>query len=220
MSKINNIQNKIETLANGIQFLKNQKKRKFLESVDVTFNLNINVKKIEQNIRNTVVLPHGTGKKLNIAVFTTGRNVEIATNLGINTVGMENIIDTVKKNKKKFNVVIATPEAMILVGKLGSILGPRGIMPNPKFGTVTTDIKKCINEIRKGKINYKNDKNGIIHSIIGKINFSNKQLTDNFLKLYESIKKNKPSQLKGTYFNKITLSTTMSPSIEINISSI
>ncbi|VFP79041.1 50S ribosomal protein L1 [Buchnera aphidicola] len=200
----------------AIEILKKIKPANFIESIDVAFNLNINPKKSEQNVRGSVILPHGTGKKIKIAVFTTGKNIKIAQSYGADFVGMEDLANIIKKQKIKFDLIIASPEAMELVGKLGPILGPRGIMPNPKFGTVTKNIKKSIKDARKGKINYKNDKNGIIHSNFGKINFSNKNLYENFLALYHSIKQSKPAQLKGIYYKKISISTTMGPGINID----
>lgn len=207
---------KMFNLKQGIKILKNSKKRKFIESIDAAFNLNINSKKPEQNIRNTAILPHGTGKNIKIAVFTTGENIKIAYSQGADLVGMEDLAEIIKKNKKKFDIIIATPETMKLVGTLGPILGPRGIMPNPKFGTITKDIKRTIKEIKNGKIYYKNDKNGIIHSTFGKINFSTQALSENFFSLYNSIKKSKPPVSKGLYFKKISLSSTMGPGIIIN----
>ncbi|VFP87811.1 50S ribosomal protein L1 [Buchnera aphidicola (Cinara piceae)] len=200
----------------AIKILKSMKHANFIESIDAAFNLNINTKKSEQNIRGSVILPHGTGKKIKIAVFTTGKNVKIAQSCGADFVGMEDLANIIKKQKIKFDLIIASPESMELVGKLGPILGPRGIMPNPKFGTVTNNIEKSIQDARKGKINYKNDKNGIIHSNFGKINFSHKHLYANFLALYNSIRQSKPTQLKGIYYKKISISTTMGLGINID----
>lgn len=207
---------KIFSIQKGIEILKKSKKRKFIESIDAAFNLNINPKKPEQNIRNTAILPHGTGKNIKIAVFTTGKNIKIAYSQGADTVGMEDLAEIIKKKKQKFDIIIATPETMQLVGTLGPILGPRGLMPNPKFGTVTQNIKSTIQEIKSGKIHYKNDKNGIIHSTFGKINFSNQELFENFLSLYNAIKKSRPPLSKGLFFKKISVSSTMGPGIIIN----
>lgn len=209
-------ENKIYSAQEGIKFLKNLKPAKFNESIDVAFHLNINTKKSEQNIRGSILLPHGTGKKSKIAVFATGKNVEIAQKLGITSIGTEDLANEIIKNKKKFDVIIASPDTMKVVSKLGPILGPRGIMPNPKFGTVTENIEKSIKEAKIGKINYKNDKNGIIHSSFGKINFSENQLYQNLKALFNAIKKSKTNQSKGIYCKKISLSTTMGPGITID----
>ncbi len=207
---------KIYSFYEAIKILKKNKPANFIESIDANFNLNINSKKSEQNIRGSTILPYGTGKKIKIGVFTTGKNIIIAQSSGADFVGMEDLADIIKKKKMIFDVIIASPESMETVRKLGPILGPKGIMPNPKLGTVTTDIQRAIADYRNGKINYKNDKNGIIHSSFGKINFSDKQLYKNFIELYQSIKKSKPAQLKGIFFKKISLSTTMGPGIIID----
>ncbi|VFP80949.1 50S ribosomal protein L1 [Buchnera aphidicola (Cinara kochiana kochiana)] len=207
---------KLYTINSAIKLLKDMKPANFIESIDATFHLNINPKKSEQNIRGSILLPHGTGKKIKIGVFTTGKNINIAKKYGADFVGMEDLAIIIKKQTIKFDLIIASPETMNLVGKLGPILGPRGIMPNPKFGTISNDIKKSLKEARKGKINYRNDKNGIIHSNFGKINFPKIQLYENFLTLYNNIKQSKPNQLKGVYYKKINISTTMSPGITID----
>ncbi|VFP78008.1 50S ribosomal protein L1 [Buchnera aphidicola (Cinara cuneomaculata)] len=207
---------KIYSLHEAIKILKTMKLANFIESVDATFHVNINPKKSEQNIRGSILLPHGTGKKIKIGVFTTGKNIDVANKYGADFVGTEDLAEIIKKQTIKFDLIIASPETMDLVGKLGPILGPQGIMPNPKFGTISTDLKKSILEARKGKINYKNDKNGIIHSNFGKINFSQIQLYENFLTLYKNIMKSKPNQLKGIFYKKISISTTMSPGIIID----
>ncbi|ABJ90507.1 50S ribosomal protein L1 [Buchnera aphidicola BCc] len=207
---------KIYNIKEAIQLLKNKKSAKFIESIDAAFNLNIDPKKSEQNVRGSVLLPHGTGNTIKIAVFTTGKNIKIAQLAGADYVGLEDLANLITNQKKKIDLVIASPETMHIVGKLGPILGPKGIMPNPKFGTITKDIKKAIQEAKKGKINYRNDKNGIIHSNFGKINFSEKELYENFLTLYQDIKKSQPNQFKGIYYKKINISTTMGPGIIID----
>ncbi|WP_075431646.1 50S ribosomal protein L1 [Buchnera aphidicola] len=208
--------NKLYSAKNGINFLKQLKLAKFNESIDAAFYLNINTKKSEQNIRGSILLPHGTGKKSKIAVFATGKNAEIAKSLNVDAVGTEDLADIIKNKKIVFDIIIASPDTMKIVSKLGPILGPRGIMPNPKFGTVTEDIKKSIEEAKIGKVNYKNDKNGIIHSSFGKINFSEKKLYQNLQILFNAIKKSKNNQSKGIYCKKISLSTTMGPGITID----
>ncbi|MGI4816684.1 MAG: 50S ribosomal protein L1 [Janthinobacterium lividum] len=204
------------TIQSAIKILKTMKSANFVESVDAAFHLNINPKKSEQNIRGSVLLPHGTGKKIKIGVFTTGKNIEIAKESGADFVGMEDLANVIKKQKIIFDIIIASPETMEIVGKLGPILGPKGIMPNPKFGTVTENIKQSIQEARQGKVNYRNDKSGVIHGNFGKINFSEIHLYENFLTLFNNIKQSKPNQLKGVLYKKISISTTMSPGISIN----
>ncbi len=212
----NQIKKKFYDIKNAIKILKKLQPAKFIESIDASFSLNINPKKHEHNIRGSILLPHGTGKKIKIAVFTTGDNVKIAQTSGADFVGTENLADIITKQTIKFDIVIASPETMEIVKKLGPILGPRGIMPNPKFGTVSTNIKQSVEEARRGKITYRSDKSGIIHSNFGKINFSDNDLYENFLILYNSIKQAKPAQLKGMYFKNINISTTMSPGINID----
>ncbi|VFP85582.1 50S ribosomal protein L1 [Buchnera aphidicola (Cinara pseudotaxifoliae)] len=209
-------QKTIYTIQSAIKILKKMKSANFIESIDAAFHLNINPKKSEQNIRGSILLPHGTGKKIKIGVFTTGKNVTVAKESGADFVGMEDLASIIKKQTIKFDLIIASPETMEIVGKLGPILGPRGIMPNPKFGTVTENIQQAIQEARQGKINYRNDKNGIIHSNFGKINFSEIHLYENFLTLHNNIKQAKPRQLKGIFYKKISISTTMSPGIFID----
>ncbi|WP_343126567.1 50S ribosomal protein L1 [Buchnera aphidicola] len=210
------IKKKIYKIKDGIKILKKFVPTKFTESVDLACQLSINSKKSEQNIRNTVILPHGTGKKITIAVFTSPENQKKALKIGADFSGMESILDIIKKKKKKIDYVLATPDAMQFIKNLGLILGPKGFMPNKKDGTITDNLKNTIQELRKGKIKCRNDKYGIIHSTFGKINFSTTQLYENLLFLLQHIKNSKPPQLKGFYFKKISLSTTMSPSIIVN----
>lgn len=208
--------NKIYEVKEGLEILKTLKSTKFLETIEINFNLNINTKKTNQNIKGFVILPHGTGKNIKIAVFTTGKNIEIAKLCGVEAIGLEDLAEKIKKNSSLFDLIIASPETMKIVSKLGPILGPKGLMPNPKFGTITENIKKAIKEAKNGKVCYKNDKNGVIHSIVGKINFSNQKLYENIKTLFEAIKKSKPSQSKGFFIKKISISTTMGPGITIN----
>ncbi|WP_343184066.1 50S ribosomal protein L1 [Buchnera aphidicola (Ceratovacuna keduensis)] len=217
MKKIFNIikKKKIYKIEECIKTLKKFPKTKFIESLDISINLNIDTKKHDQNIKNTVILPHGLGKKIRVLVFTQGKNVELAKKAKADYIYQENI-KNIKKKIKNFDIVISSPDSMKIVGKLGYILGPRGLMPNIKFGTITNNIFDTIKKIKNGQIKYKNDKNGIIHTSIGKINFTNKQIKENFFALIKSLNKAKPSKIKGEFFKKIYLSTTMGGSILIN----
>ncbi|MCU4137166.1 50S ribosomal protein L1 [Buchnera aphidicola (Sitobion miscanthi)] len=192
-----------------INLLKKSSQVKFNESIDIAINLGINPKKSDQNIRGSVVLPNGVGRIVRVAVFTQGNNVEIAKNAGAEFIGMEDLSEKIKKEGVNFDIVIASPDAMKVVTQLGQILGPRNLMPNPKLGTITTNIAEAIKNAKTGQVRYRNDKNGIIHATIGRINFNIKHIKENLNIFLESIKKSKPPQSKGTYIKKIVLSTTM-----------
>lgn len=200
---------KLYNLDELITLLKNSSKVNFVESIDVAINLGINPKKSDQNIRGTTILPHGIGRIVKVAVFTQGENIEIAKKSGAEYVGMEDLSEKIKKEGIMFDTVIASPDAMKVVTQLGHILGPRGLMPNPKLGTITTNIEEAIINAKTGQISYRNDKNGIIHATIGRINFDKNQIKENFNIFLESIKKAKPPQSKGIYIKKIVLSSTM-----------
>ncbi|QJC34968.1 50S ribosomal protein L1 [Enterobacteriaceae endosymbiont of Donacia piscatrix] len=199
----------------AINNLKKLSKVKFIESIDIAIILGINPKKTEQNIRGNVSLPYGTGKNIRIAVFADGKEAIQAKNLGVKLVGMNDLLIKITNGEKNFDIVISTPEAMNIVTKLGPILGPKGLMPNPKLGTITNDINKTIKKIRDGQITFRNDKNGIIHTTIGKINFENKKIQENLKSLLKILKKHKPVQLKNNFFKKIYISSTMGISLNI-----
>ncbi|CAL1329046.1 50S ribosomal protein L1 [Candidatus Providencia siddallii] len=223
--RMQNINEKIDktkqyNIDEAICLLKEISTVKFIESIDVAINLGIDPRKSNQNIRGTIILPHGTGRKINVAVFAQGKNAEEAKIAGADLIGMEDIIDTIKNEKIKFDVVIASPEAIHVVSKIGQFLGPRGLMPNPKFGTVTTNIFNAVKNAKSGQIRYKNDKNGIIHTSIGKINFSVNNLKENLKTLLNNLKKEKPNTSKGIFIKKITLSSTMTTSLIINQTSL
>ncbi|URJ29852.1 50S ribosomal protein L1 [Blochmannia endosymbiont of Camponotus sp.] len=201
---------------NGLQLLKKITKVKFIESVDVAINLGIDARKSDQNVRSHVILPHGIGRDIHIAVFTQGDNILLAKNAGADLVGLNDLSDKIKTGKYRLDVVIASPDVMHIVSKLGPILGPKGLMPNLKMGTISNNIEESVKNIKLGQIRYKNDKNGIIHSTIGKINFDVIKLKENLEALIVSLKQAKPVMFKGTYIKKITLSTTMSKSISID----
>ncbi|XRX42588.1 MAG: 50S ribosomal protein L1 [Buchnera aphidicola (Eriosoma harunire)] len=213
--KINKTQ--LYSIDHALQLLIKTSSVKFIESVDLAINLGIDPKKSEQNIKSTVVLPHGIGRMIKIAVFTQGKNAEIAKKLGATVVGMDDLVENIKKNGIDFNLAIASLDAIDTVSKLGSILGPRGLMPNSKLGTLTNDIETAIKNAQYGQIFLKNDKNGVLHTTIGKINFTLSHLIDNFHACLEKIKKLKPSQSKGIFIKKITLSTTMGSSISLTV---
>ncbi|MCW5197392.1 50S ribosomal protein L1 [Buchnera aphidicola] len=214
-SKIYKNQINIQKIENAILNLKKNSKRKFIESFDVAIMLGINAKKTDQNVRGSTTLPHGTGKKIQVAVFAHGKQAENAKKAGAEYIGMEDLSQKIKKNKIKFDVTVATPESMKIVSLLGSILGPKGLMPSYKLGTITSNIFEIVQKIKNGQIRYKNDKNGIIHTSIGKTSFSEIQIKENLIHLINSLKKNKPSKSKGIYIKKIFLTTTMGRSIEL-----
>ena len=193
---------------------------KFKESVDVAVNLGVDARKSDQVVRSSTVLPHGTGKTVRVAVFTQGANAEKATAAGADVVGMDDLADEVKKGNMDFDVVIATPDAMRVVGQLGQILGPRGLMPNPKVGTVTPDVETAVKNAKAGQVRYRTDKNGIIHCSIGKVGFDAVKLKENVEALLADLKKAKPSTSKGVYLKRVTLSTTMGPGVQIDQASL
>ncbi len=189
---------------------------KFKESIDVAINLGVDARKSDQVVRSSTVLPHGTGKTVRVAVFTQGANAEKALAAGADIVGMDDLAEDVKKGNMNFDVVIATPDAMRVVGQLGQILGPRGLMPNPKVGTVTPDVETAVKNAKAGQVRYRTDKNGIIHSPLGNVEFTAESIRENLESLIADLKKAKPSSAKGIYLKKVTLSTTMGPGLTID----
>ncbi|MDO6447580.1 50S ribosomal protein L1 [Colwellia sp. 1_MG-2023] len=204
----------------ALALLKEFATAKFRESVDVAINLGIDARKSDQNVRGATVLPNGTGRDVRVAVFTQGANAEKATAAGADVVGMDDLAEQVKAGNMDFDVVIATPDAMRVVGQLGQILGPRGLMPNPKVGTVTPDVTTAVNNAKAGQIRYRNDKNGIIHTTIGKADFDDAKLQQNLEALLDALKKAKPANAKGQYIKKISVSTTMGAGVTVNSSSL
>ena len=200
----------------AVALLKELATAKFVESVDVAVNLGIDARKSDQNVRGATVLPHGTGRDIRVAVFTQGANAEAAKAAGADLVGMEDLAEQVKKGEMNFDVVIASPDAMRVVGQLGTILGPRGLMPNPKVGTVTPNVAEAVNNAKAGQVRYRNDKNGIIHTTIGKVSFETEQLKENLEALLVALKKAKPSSAKGTYVKKVSISTTMGAGVAVD----
>lgn len=193
---------------------------KFVESVDVSVNLGVDPRKSDQVVRGATVLPRGTGKTVRVAVFAQGENAEAATKAGADVVGFEDLAATVKAGEMNFDVVIATPDAMRVVGQLGQILGPRGLMPNPKVGTVTKDVATAVKNAKGGQVRFRTDKGGIIHCSIGKADFEPDALQENLQALLIELQKAKPSSAKGIYLKKITVSTTMGPGIAVDQSTL
>ncbi|PCS23920.1 50S ribosomal protein L1 [Candidatus Enterovibrio escicola] len=200
----------------AIVILKELANAKFIESVDVAVKLGIDARKSDQNVRGATVLPHGTGRDIRVAVFTQGLNVEAAKKAGAEIVGMEDLADQIRKGDMNFDVVIASPDAMRVVGQLGTILGPRGLMPNPKVGTVTPNVAEAVKNAKAGQVRYRNDKNGIIHTTIGKVDFDTDKLIGNLGSLLSALKKAKPASAKGTFIKKVSLSTTMGAGVAVN----
>lgn len=193
---------------------------KFKESFDVSVNLGVDPRKSDQVVRGATTLPHGVGKTVRVAVFTQGDNVEKAKAAGADLVGLEDLAEQVKGGKLDFDVVIATPDAMRIVGPLGKILGPRGLMPNPKTGTVTPDVETAVTNAKAGQVQFRTDKGGIIHGSVGQVGFASKQIKENVEALVVDLKKAKPASAKGIYLRKITLSTTMGPGVSIDQTSL
>ena len=209
-------QGKVYAIDEALDLLKNFSNVKFTESVDVAIRLGVDPRKSDQNVRGSTVLPHGTGKSVRVAVFTQGDNVEKALEAGADVVGMDDLHDQIKGGDLAFDVVIATPDAMRVVGKLGQVLGPRGLMPNPKVGTVTTDVETAVKNAKAGQVRYRTDKAGIIHSTIGKADFEPDALKANLTAILKDLVKLKPASAKGQYVKKVAISTTMGPGLVVD----
>jgi len=202
----------------ALELVKKMATTKFDESVDVAVGLGIDPRKSDQVVRGAVVLPHGTGKQMRVAVFATADKATEAREAGADIVGMEDLAEQVKAGQMDFDVVIATPDAMRVVGTLGPVLGPRGLMPNPKVGTVTADVRTAVINAKGGQVRYRADKGGIVHSTIGKSSFEVKALQENLLVLIDSLRKAKPATSKGIYIRKVSLSPTMGPGVAVDLS--
>src|SRR5579871_6436738 len=189
---------------------------KFAESVDAAVNLGIDASKSDQQVRGSTVMPNGTGKTVRVAVFTSGKNVDVAKAAGADIVGLEDLAAKVKAGEINFDVVIASPDAMRIVGQLGQILGPRGLMPNPKVGTVTADVAGAVRNAKAGQVRYRVDKAGIVHCSIGKATFEVSALKDNLMAMIADLQKAKPSAAKGIYLKRVTLSSTMGPGVPVD----
>jgi large subunit ribosomal protein L1 len=193
---------------------------KFDQTVDVAVNLGVNPKYADQMVRGAVTLPHGLGKEVRVIVFCKGENEQVALDAGADAVGAEDLVEKIKDGWLEFDKAVATPDMMAHVGKIGKILGPRGLMPNAKTGTVTFDIAKAVGELKAGKVSFKVDKAGIVHAPIGKVSFGPQKLLDNFTSFMSMVEKLKPASAKGTYVKGIAISTTMGPGVKIEPSSI
>ena len=207
-------------LDDALKLVKEFATAKFAEAVDVAVNLGIDASKSDQQVRGSTVLPHGIGKSVRVAVFTSGKNQEAARAAGADIVGLEDLAEKVKAGQFDFDVVIASPDAMRVVGQLGQILGPRGLMPNPKVGTVSPDVAGAVKNAKAGQVRYRVDKAGIVHCTIGKANFEVNALKENLLALMADLLKHKPAAAKGIYLKRVTLSSTMGPGVTIDHSTL
>lgn len=209
--------NKEYALEEALAVVKESVFTKFDETVDMAFNLGVDARKSDQMVRGTVVLPHGTGKTVKVLVFAKGEKEKEAKDAGADFVGAEDLVEKIQKGWTDFDKAVATPDVMGMVGKLGKVLGPRGLMPNPKLGTVTFDIAKAVKEIKAGKVEYRTEKAGIVHVPIGKASFDKEKLADNALAVIKSISKAKPASSKGKYIKKVTVSSTMGPGLKLDV---
>jgi large subunit ribosomal protein L1 len=203
-------------LDEALQLVKELASAKFNEGVDAAVNLGIDASKSDQQVRGSTVMPHGIGKSVRVAVFTSGKNQDAARAAGADIVGLDDLAAKVKAGEFDFDVVIASPDAMRIVGQLGQILGPRGLMPNPKVGTVTPDVATAVKNAKAGQVRYRVDKGGIVHCTIGKANFEVRALKENLLALIGDLQKAKPATSKGVYLKRVTLSSTMGPGVMID----
>jgi len=203
-------------ISDAVALLTELAKAKFEESFDVSINLGVDPRKSDQVVRGATTLPHGTGKTVRVAVFAQGENADKAAAAGADLVGFEDLAESIKGGTMDFDVLIATPDAMRLVGQLGKILGPRGLMPNPKTGTVTPDVETAVRNAKAGQVQFRTDRSGIIHGRVGKVGFDGAKIQENVQALIDDLKKAKPASAKGVYLKKITLSTTMGPGLSID----
>ena len=210
----------LRALDDALGVVKDMAVSKFRESVDVAINLGIDASKSDQAVRGSTVLPNGTGKQVRVAVFAQGDNVAKAKAAGADVVGFEDLAERMKGGEVDFDTVIATPDAMRIVGQLGRVLGPRGLMPNPKVGTVATDVEAAVKNAKSGQVRYRTDKAGIVHCTIGKADFDIKALRENLMALLTDIRKARPAQAKGQYIKRLTLSSTMGPGVGVDQASL
>ncbi len=215
MAKV--VAGKIYPIKEAVSLLKEFATAKFVESVDVAINLGIDSRKSDQGVRGAIVLPHGTGRQVRVAVFAQGDKAKAALAAGADQVGFEDLAETIKGGEFNFDVLIATPDSMRIVGGLGQILGPRGLMPNPKVGTVTADVATAVKNAKGGQVQYRNDKNGIVHCSVGNVSFEGNALAENIKALIGGLIKSKPTTAKGVYFKKVTISSTMGPGLLVDV---
>lgn len=212
---------KLYNIEEAVELLKNASKTKFDETVEVAFRLGIDPRHADQQIRAAMVLPHGTGKTQKVLVVTQGDKVKEAEEAGADFVGGKELLEKIQKeNWFEFDVIVATPDMMAELGKLGRVLGPKGLMPNPKTGTVTMDVKKAVGEIKAGKVEYRVDKDANVHVGIAKLSFTTEQIVENFKAIYDAILKAKPSAAKGVYMRNVAITSTMGPGVKINTESV
>jgi large subunit ribosomal protein L1 len=207
-------------LGKAVELIKGGAKAKFDETIEISMNLNIDPRKADQNLRGTVLLPHGTGKTLRVAVFARGDKAKDATNAGADIVGAEELAEKIQAGEIEFDRCIATPDMMALVGRLGKILGPRGLMPNPKLGTVTANVAEAVKAAKGGQVEFRAEKAGIVHAGVGKASFESGNLVENVRAFVLAINRAKPSGAKGVYIKKVSLSSTMGPGIKLELSSL
>lgn len=208
------------SIEDAISKVKEMSYTKFDETVDLALNLGVDPRKSDQMVRGTVVLPHGTGKKVRILVFAKGEKEQEAREAGADFVGADDMVEKITKGWLDFDKVVATPDIMGVVGKLGKVLGPRGLMPNPKLGTVTFDVAKAVKEIKAGKVEYKTEKAGVLHIPIGKVSFEKNMLIENAKAILDSVTKAKPSTSKGKYLKKLSVSSTMGPGVKVDLTTV
>ena len=218
IEKINT--SKVYNPIEAIKILKENSYTKFEESIEIAINLGIDPNKTDQNIRGMIILPKGTGKNINVAVLTKGDKQNEAKEAGADLVGENDLIDSISSGKINFDLLIATPDMMPSIGKVAKILGPKGLMPNPKLGTVTQDLKTAIQNAKSGQVQYKNEKSGIVHAGIGKMNFNEDDLLENLKAFFSAINKSKPDTVKGSFIKKVTIASTMGVGLEINVASL
>lgn len=204
----------------AIEVLKSSPPVKFIESCDISVQLGIDPRNSNETVRGASVLPNGTGRTMRVAVFAQGDKAEAAKAAGADVIGFDDLAEDIKKGKMDFDILIATPDAMRIVGQLGQILGPRGLMPNPKVGTVTMDVAGAVKNAKSGQVQYRNEKAGIVHCTVGKINFESKALIENIKALLADLRKLRPASSKGVFLKKVTLSTTMGPGLVVDLASI
>ena len=212
--------NKSYAVLDALSIVKKGATSKFDESVDIAVNLGIDAKKSDQSVRGSVVLPAGTGKKVRVAVFAQGDKAAAAKAAGADIVGLEDLAEVIKSGKIEFDIAIASPDAMRVVGQLGQILGPRGLMPNPKVGTVTPDVVSAVKNAKAGQVQYRADKAGIVQCTIGRASFSPEQLQENLTALVDALNKSKPASTKGIYLRKVSVSSTMGPGVRVDVTSL
>jgi large subunit ribosomal protein L1 len=211
--------NKFYSVEDAVKLVKERAKAKFDETIEMAFNLGIDPKHADQNVRGVISLPHGTGKTVRVAVFAKGEKAEAAKKAGADIVGADDLAEKIQAGQMDFDRVIASPDMMVTVGKLGKVLGPRGLMPNPKLGTVTNDIAEAVKAAKGGQVEYRAQKEGIVHAGVGKASFSEQALVENVRALFNAVNRAKPAGAKGTYLKKVSLSSTMGPGLKLDVAS-